>query len=472
MKFNAIEIVNVLAAVVLLTLVMRRKDAITMLLALFAYGALHFGFAAITLASNESARLLVELHTEGGGVLAKFSTLALLGVIFTRLSVLAYDTWSRNRLGERKVVSPVLMAMGILFCGYLLNIRLDDWQQLKNIVSMEALLALLLLGYLGAKGARDVAKLHSWAVGGLLLLLITNCIAIYEVVAQSSWAGTLESSGAMVYRASSILFNPNLLGFWASLVYLGCAYGMHECKEKGYRGWLLWGMILAAIAIYFSGSRSAGYLLLGALFVSSMLTKGRSRWLPLTILPMTMLVIYVGAAWVMPTVLPGKEGWHEIALLGNRFAQAPLYLANYLLQLPISVEMISRLSISSEVVSNIGVPSEVATAIEGRFNGEGRDAGWLVLYQDVGWLGTGAILWISLKSLQWAVSVYFTRHSVASVYALIILCYCLMSGFVMRFQIFPVWVFMGVILIPSLVFWTKVVNPNLVATDNDARADN
>ncbi len=459
MKFNAIEIVNVLIVIFLLNIIVCRRDVTTLLLVLFVYGTLHFGFATPALATSESASLLVELHTEGGGILAKLSAFVLLGVVFTRLSVLAYDTWLCNQLGEREVVSPVLMAMGILFCGYLLNIRPDDWLQLQNVVSMEAFLVLLLLGYLGIKGrARDVANLHSWAFGGLLLLLITDCIAIYEVVTQSSWAGTLESSGAKVYRASSLLFNPNLLGFWASLIYLGCAYGMHECKEKGYRGWLFWGMILAAIAIYFSGSRSAGYLLLGALFVSSMLTKGRSRWLPLTILPMTMLVIYVGAAWVMPTVLPGKEGWHEIALLGNRFAQAPLYLVKYSLQLFGAADIISRIDILSEVISNISVPPEVTASIEGRFEGSGRDAGWLVLYQDVGWLGVGTILWSSFKSLQWALRAYFVQHSVASVYALTAVCYCLMTGLVMRFQIFPVWVFMGVILIPCLVFWTQAVN--------------
>lgn len=458
---RVIEILNVCAAVVLLMFVVRRNDAIAMLLALFVYGTLHFGFAAIALAYNDPARLLIELHIEGGGILAEISAFVLLGIVFTRLSVLAYDSWSRNQLGETKVVSYTLMVMGILFCGYLLNIRPNDWLQFKNFVSIEALLLLLLLGYLGVKGGARVR--HSWAVvGGLILLLITASIAICEVVTQSSWASTVESSGTTVYRASALLFNPNLLGFWASLVYLGCAYSLHACKE--YRRWMLWGMILSSVVIYFSGSRSAGYLLLSTLLISTMLIKRCSRWrfLPLTILPVTMLMIYVGAAWGVPTVFPGKDGGHEIALLGNRFAQAPLHLANYLLQL----------FDTADIISNVGVPSEVATSIEGRFKAGERDAGWLVLYQDFGWLGGGAILLGSLKLLEWALRAYFLRHSLASIYALTALCYCLITGFVMRFQIFPVWLFIGIILVPCLVFWTQAINSNMVKSKIKAQTNN
>ncbi len=461
MKFNVIEIINVLIVILLLNVILRGRDVATLLLALFAYGTLHFSFAAIALATNESASLLVELHTEGSGVLAKLSTLSLLGIVLAMLSVLAYDAWAQNRKKSRKVELHILLAMGIVFCGYLLNFRQGDWLQLKNVISIEIMLILMTVGFLGATSIDrlNAVKVHAWVVVGLLILCATDCIAIYEVFAQQSWAGTLESSGAMVYRASSILFNPNLFAFWASLVYLACAYGMHEWKE--YRRVMLWGMVLASVAIYFSGSRSAGYLLLGMLLISAVLLKGRSRWLPLLILPVTMLVIYAGAAWLAAPLFPGKGGWNDITLLGERFAAAPLYLANYVL----------KLAGATGIVSSIDVPPEVTVSIEGRFEGGSRDAGWLVLYQDVGWLGTAAMLWISVKSLQWAVHAYFAEHSAASVFALTTLCCCLMTGFVMRFQIFPVWIFIGVTLIPCLMFWSGAANPKPTTIGNDARAN-
>ncbi len=96
MKFNAIEIVNVLIVILLLNVILRRRDVVTLLLALFVYGTLHFSFAAIALATNESASLLIEMHTGGSGVLAKLSTLSLLGIVLAMLSMLAYNTWIQN----------------------------------------------------------------------------------------------------------------------------------------------------------------------------------------------------------------------------------------------------------------------------------------------------------------------------------------------------------------------------------------
>ena len=440
LKINAIEIVNVLIVIFLLFILIRKRDITTLLLILFVYGTLHFGFAAIALATNESASLLIALHNDGGGLLAKFSSLSLLSVVFVLLGWQAYGEYLLSQSGEKKIVVSVFVVMVVLACGYLLNIRQGDWLQLKNVISLEAMLALLLFGFLGANGARTM-KIFPAIPAGLLILGITDCIAIYEVFDHSSWAGTLESSGAMVYRASSLLFNPNLFAFWASLIYLACAYGMHACKE--HRKMMLWGMVLASIAIYFSGSRSAGYLLLGVLCIPALLVNERSHWLSLMILPLTMLAIYEGTVWLVLPFVSDSEGWYEIALLGERFASAPVYLVNYVLSVP-------------------SVPAEAVLSIEGRFIGDGRDAGWLVLYQDVGWLGTSAMLGLSLLSLWLAMSAYLEKRSAASAYALAILCCCLLTGLVMRLQIFPVWLFVGIFLIPCLVLWTRdtTLNPN------------
>lgn len=66
---------------------------------------------------------------------------------------------------------------------------------------------LILIGYLAVKEA-NTAGIYSALRAGLIVLGITDCIAIYEVFDQCSWASTLESSGAMVYRASSLFSIP------------------------------------------------------------------------------------------------------------------------------------------------------------------------------------------------------------------------------------------------------------------------
>jgi len=446
MKINLVELSNVLVVIILLFQLTRRRDAISLLVVLFVYGTLHFGFASIALATNESANLLIALHNEGGGLLAKLSSLSLLSVIFVLLGKRAYSAYRACLPSEKKITMAVLLSIAFLACGYALNFRPGDWLQLKNFVSLEAMLVLILIGWLSAKGASTV-ETYSALRAGLIVLGITDCIAIYEVFDQCSWASTLESSGAMVYRASSLLFNPNLFGFWASLVYIACAYGMLACSE--HRKMMLWGMVMASIAVYFSGSRSAGYLLLAVLLIPAFLIKGRSHWVSLMILPLTMLTIYVGTVWLALPLVSENEGWREIALLGERFAAAPGYLIRYALM---------YMDINLHIPASI--PDEVVLSIEGRFVGSERDAGWLVLYQDTGLAGTLAILALSSASLWLAVRASFAKRDLASVYALAILSCCLMTGLVMRFQIFPVWLFVGIFLVPCLTLWARAISPN------------
>lgn len=462
LNINAFEIVNVLIVILLLAILARKRDVTTLLLVLFVYGTLHFGFAAVALMSNESVRMLIALHNKGGGMLAKSATLSLLGVIFALLGVQAYKAILLSQGSEKKIILHFLLVMGAILCGYALNIRQGDWLQLKNVLSIEAMLAFLLIGYLGAIGAHtlNTAKIYSWGVAELLMFAAIDGLAVYEVFNHQSWAGTLESSGEMVYRASSILFNPNLFAFWASLVYLGCAYGMYAYKEHRYV--MVWGMVLASIAIYMSGARSAGYLLLMVLFIPALFLTKRFNWLALLLLPITILSIYAVSAWLAPFLSFNSLGWQAIVLLGERFADAPIYLIHYVL-----MKSESMFQFSASVPS--GVPSEVSIAIEGRFAGEGRDAGWLVLYQDTGWLGIAAMLWGSFMLLWWGVHTYWVERSVASVYALSILCCCLLTGLVMRFQIFPVWLFMSVFLIPCLYYWRQSAASEPLQSNRDAR---
>lgn len=446
-EVRIIESVNVLIVMLLVFLIMQRRDVVTLLLVLFVYGTLHFSFGAIALIAKDSGSLLTTLHNEGGGMLAKLSALSLLGVIFVLLSLQAFAAWVSKPWCERIAEIHILVLMAAVLCGYIYNIRYNDSLQLKNVISIEAMLSFVLIGLLGSNGLQSAnfEKVYSFAFGGGLILGILDCIAIYEVYNHHSWAVFLQSSGDIVYRASSTLFNPNLLGFWASLVYIGCAYLMYVYKNN--RKIMVWGMILVSIAIYLSGSRSSGYLLLGILFISGLLIKDRLRWVPLIVLLLTMSTIYVVTAWIVPPFISSSEGWYEIALLGERFITTPLYLLNYFLMV---------FNISDVLPS--GVPSEIVLSIEGRFVGEARDAGWLVLYQDVGWLGLVAVIFACCMLIAQGIRVYIAHPSPSSVYALAFLCYCLLMGFVMRFQIFPVWLFIGIVLILCLAFWRRMLS--------------
>lgn len=445
MKVNLIEIVNILVVIFLLFVLSRRRDNITLLLVLFTYGTLHFAFSAIALTESESVNLLARLHNEGGGILAKLSATVLLGFVFVLLSRHAYYGFMRSEKGEKKIIFYILLVMGSILLGYFLNIRNDDWLQFKNVISIEAMLAFLLVGYLGASrvDTLDAEVLHLWILGGLVILGITDSIGIYEVFYHKSWAGTLESSGEMVYRASSILFNPNLLSFWAALTYIGCAYGIHKLKD--HQKIMFWGMVLASVAIYLSGSRSTGFLLLGVLFIPAILLNKSLSWLSFVVFPMTLMTIFTVAKCITAQFNSSTEGWREIVLLGDRFEAAPVYLINYFLRF-----------IDFPIL--VGIPNEVSQSIEGRFIGESRDSGWLVLYQDVGLFGLVAVIFSCCALIVWGWQAYVAQKNPATAYALATLSYCLLSGLVMRFQIFPNWLFIGIVFVPCFIYWQRSVS--------------
>jgi hypothetical protein len=439
-----VELVNVLLVFLLFLMLSRRRGVVELLLVSFIYGTLHFGFAVGVLASADRVGVMTAMHLNGGGALAKLSALSLIGVVVVLLGRLAYKKFSLNREGDRAIIVSILLVMVAVFVGYLFNMKDGDWLQLKNVISLGVMFAFTLIAFLAIRGeqAINIESGHMWRVIGLLMLCAVDCIAIYEVFSHSSWAGTLSSTGVMVYRASSILFNPNLLGFWASLVYLGCAYGFEVNKKN--REMMLLGMVFSSIAIYFSGSRSSGYLMMVALLAPTallFLLRMRLIWLPLMLLPLTMLAIYAGAAWVAPRFVTSAVGWHEIVLLGERFASAPVQLMNYVLM---------KIGDFSQVP-----PIEIVESIEGRFVGEGRDAGWLVLYQDTGWFGSGAVILSTSMLLAWGVRVCIKKPNLSNIYALAALLFCLLSGFVMRFQIFPVWQFVSLVLVATLTLWSR-----------------
>jgi len=446
LKFNPIELINVLIVLGLLMVLLRKRDAVTLQLVLFVCGTFHFSFASIALLANDGGHLLIDLHNEGGGLLARFSTLILLAIVFSVLGQRAYEAYVFARTGEKKGILFVSLMMALLFCGYLLNYRDSDLLQLKNIVMITAMLVLVVLGYLATTviPVLQAEKVYALGLIGLPMLGVIDGIALYEVLTRHAWASFQESSGAIVYRASSVLFNPNLYAFWASLMYLACAYGMHAYMQ--YRRMFLLGMVLLSTAIYLSGSRSAGYLLLALLFMPPMLIRERMQWLPLLVLPLTMLSIYAGVACL------GYSSWQEIALLGERFVAAPVHLVNYLFQ---------YIGFPKETV----VLNEVAVSIEGRFVGDYKDAGWLVLYQDVGWTGLCALILAVNVLVVRSIRAYLVQRSPASVYVLLLLLYCLLTGFVKRIQIFPTWLFIGLALIICMVYWRTF----LIAPDEEAK---
>lgn len=451
MKINAFEIINLIIVMCFVLLVKRHRDPVTLVVILFFYGTLHFSFGAIAF-FIEGVNFMNLLHTEGGGVIAKFSALFVVGGGLVLLGKPSFNSLLINHFREKGVVFYLLLIMAAVFGGYALNARQGDWLQFKNVVTIEAMLAFILVGYVALVGVRtyNSSLVYRWCIAGLAILFIADGIGFYEVYSGQSWAATPISTGEMAYRACSILFNPNLFGYWASLVYLAFAYGMLAYNYN--RKIILSGMVLASVAIYLSGSRSVALLLFGLLFISGLFLKERLRWLPLIIGLQTMFAVYAISEWIAPMFISHTIGLRGIAMLGERLFVSPVEFSSYVLN------VVER---HTHFLAFIGLPADFkievfsrsVESIEGRFTGSGLDGGWIVLYQDTGFLGLAAVALAALMLLVRGVRYYVASPNSSSVFALVMLVHAILIGFGIRFQIFPVWMFIACTLICCLVLW-------------------
>ena len=85
-----------------------------------------------------------------------------------------------------------------------------------------------------------------------------------------------------------------------------------------------------------------------------------------------------------------------------------------------------------------------------------EDSGWLVLYDDAGILGLAAVISACWMLVLRGGRAYVSHPSAAAVYLLAMLIYILMTGLVMRFQIFPVWMLISLVIVTCLVFWQRL----------------
>lgn len=433
MLIQSSEIINLLFSIVLLVVAWRREVDIILLI-LFIYGSLYYCSSLAPLFAGWSVVKLIEVHRfQGSGLLAKISAIFFLMVIFIRLGIRLVNLPDWNR----QLMYLFLAVIAAVFLGYLVSLKPGDLKQLQNLISLEFMLVLMFLGSrgLGGSGGYSLPKPYPWTIiKGLSLLALL--VGFYEVFSLRAWANFQNSSGELIYRASSLLYNPNLFGIWGAIVTLSFAFAIHQ--GIGNRlNFLLW-LVISSAGVLLSGSRSAIFLLLIGLWIAALLggqMKSWRRWQPLVLVVLTFLGISAVAKLLERVAGANQQGWHAIKLLVDRAWSAPLLLAKYLL------------------FSAQAVPAEVAVAIEGRFSGGTKDSGLWVLYDDTGWLGVGSFVLLGLVFFVCGIRAYLVRRDVASSYALAILIFCTGVGVVMRYQVFPVWLFVGVILAPCLALW-------------------
>ena len=282
----------------------------------------------------------------------------------------------------------------------------------------------------------------------MLLVFFSVVIAFFEVYTGKAWATFFNSSGQKVIRASSFLFNPNLYAMWCGCAIIFFSYLYHSRKSDEHSSLFLVGVFIAGVGVFLSSSRGFCYLIVVALFLSLVLLRGRRG--VKVVLPFLLFLGALSFCYILTHLIAwSRDGSGEdsdsFMVLADRLVSAPVQLIIY------SLEHFFHVSASAlSWLSAYAPPSEFNTAFVGRFNGELRDSGILVILDDMGGFGLSGFVVFFLFLFAQAVREYLASFSVEAVYALLFIFYSLAIGFLMRYQAFPVWVFVAVILCPCL----------------------
>jgi len=341
---------------------------------------------------------------------------------------------------------------GLLLAGLILEVGVVSRLQLQNVLSV---FLMCTLGSLGAD-AWERAQVSGWrdevfarmAVLLLLMLFGSVVLAYVEILYDKAWSRYMASNGYVIIRASAMMFNPNLYAMWCSVLAIGFAFFWQARVLIGRDTWLLLGVYLAGLGVFLSSARSLACLLL-LFFVgtAAMLPHGHGRrWLPsfVYVLSLFSATAVSVLAWRLGG---GDSAAHHFVLLGERLMAAPIQLVAVLM------DQIAP----GSLWEGQAVRPEAILAFEGRFQGEGRDSGFLTAYDDAGVLGLFAmvVFWGSLS--YFGVKAFWRRQDIHTIYALGLVGYGLVVGVIMRYQVFPVWVFLAVMLAPCLALWRTVL---------------
>lgn len=455
-----VTMINSLIALFLGIYAIRGKNVSSLFLCLFLYITFHYSYAALPIFSfHFSISEYISLHqnTQAGIKLTGFGFL-----IFT-IGLLVWRNkqhiFSGVHYGAEKWLRWLFLLWGLMvYAHWVIDAADMDY---PSIIAVQDIVSAFLLGIfawsfgVALKIKKDITVVTQENICRLLLIILSLMVAIgtWEILSFRIFYLILLDSGEYVRRAKSLLFNPNVLGFWCSFVAIFSAYTYHSqnwhSKLAGYN------LVLAGIGILLSGSRSGltiCFLFLG----TAALLLFRIRTRITTIKSFRPLMIFAAGMGTISLIIKifdnisrhTIEGLHAMALLVDRFIVFPKEILIYIFLKLYNLNLFSS-SWLAKTSEKLAIPEATEILIDGRISPDAKivDNGYLAMMHDGGW--AALVFWIAL----WAVLVILGFKSlrklpgVNSAYALSLVIGCAFSAVCMRsFQVFPIWVMISLAL--------------------------
>lgn len=419
-----------------------RKDVRWIAFLLFLSSVIYFLPSVVMLFDGSTIEEILSMRTSGAP-----SSVKVMAVV----AVLACTALLVRSAPLTALFRPLPVLLGIaLFAGMLTQSAPIQPSQLINTLSLIGMLCVITASSNAlVHGARDWATdpdaMGRFFVSLLLLIGLAVGVGFYEIAFERAWASFYSSDEQVVMRASSLFFNPNLFGLFCILLSIFFAFHWHTTPEHARpHPALAPGIFLAGLGMYLASSRSMGYLLL-LFFISTclLLPRGtRGRFIPVLLYMSALALAAVVSAvwWRMNNQGAAEHFW----VLTLRLFDSPLQIVAMCLR-------VLQIQLPFEL-AELAVKPETVVAVEGRFMGEERDSGLFTAYDDSGW-GVAAMFFFWASALVVGLYAYAKQRSVTATYALATTGVCLAVGIFMRYQVYPVWIWLALMLAPCFAFW-------------------
>ncbi|MHA2282050.1 MAG: O-antigen ligase family protein [Promethearchaeota archaeon] len=466
----ASTIINIAIALLLATYAIRNKSEYSLFLSLFLYISFHYTYAVLPVFSPYfDADEYGDLHfqTLAGVKLVGFGFLFFtLGMLFRRYR---QHLFYGIHYGAEKWLRTIFVLWGLMvFSHWVVDAIGGDYP--TKIALQDIFSSFLMIIFAWSFGAalrtqQDLTIVIQEKICGLLLtvLLLMVAIGTWEVLSLRTFSGAYIDSGEYVPRASALLFNPNVLGFWCAFVAIFAAFTFHSKTWSRKLSALM--LVLAGFGILLSGSRSGliiCLLLLGLASILLFVIRKRIR----EIAAFRPLLIFAAGMGTISLLLKGLDkvtghtlkGLRAMALLVERFVDVPKQIANYGFYRFSGYGVLKNTPGSD---SGFNIHSRLTATVEL------PDNGYLAMLQDGGWpaLTAWIILWIWLAGI--GIQALRKAPGVRSTYSLSVVVGCALSAMFMRaFQVFPFWVMISLALSLCMSWYAVVLGKGSPVPDN------
>lgn len=493
--WNAIP--NLILILYLLYYLSIRQGVGSVIAALFVYLSLHGGYAIFAAATGDGINTLNTLHYVSSDLGAKLSAaffmacccILLINRLHHPFQSLQGSSKLVSRMGYSLLLFSIFMAIGAAILpnisrGTLLTI----YKEIFFAVSMW-IGAIVFAIIIKQNGKYFIAFRREWVVFLVITSILMVVSGFYEIATGVVWAGTSYSYG-FSYRASGMLFNPNVLGFWCALMaaLVSLIHHIRWISKSIAFGF----MLLFAISLILSSSRSGLMLLLINLVVISLFIPVNRKFIGLSIIDSLWPLFSFVLAFILCALTIECFNYFQYALANTlhinllRFTQLPvdifwifmikiffpltknvdifliflIKIISPLTQMPDTIfsDGLQQLTKSIQTAGNVHLKGHMNESVDGRLLPQySSDNSFLSIYAIGGVISILVWLWLWAVLLWLGVSKYRRIRNIYSCYALVGLIFCFTSGFFLRSpQLFPVWIFLSMVLGACLCWWLLI----------------